>query len=62
MIRYELIQLSNIAEGDGENDKDEGILLLFAFLCKLSECLNKKIVAEKSAGCRYEKNGVGIIS
>jgi len=42
MIRYELILLSNIAEGDGENNTDEGILLSFALLYKLIEYLNKK--------------------
>jgi len=47
VIRYELIQLSNIAEGDGENNTDEGILLSFSLLYKLIEYLNKKIVAEK---------------
>jgi hypothetical protein len=54
MIRYELIQLSNIAEGGGENNTDESILLSFALLYKLSEW-TKKMVAEKSAGCWYEK-------
>ena len=32
----QLIQLSNIAEGDGENNTDEYILLLFARLYKLT--------------------------
>jgi hypothetical protein len=51
----ELIHLYDIAEGDGENNTDEGILLSFVLLYKLIEYLNKKIVEEKSAGCRYEK-------
>lgn len=56
MIRYELIQLSRLAEGDGENNTEGDILLLFALLYRLSEYLNKKkTVAEKYAGCRYEK-------
>jgi hypothetical protein len=50
MIPYELIQLSNIAEGDEENT-DEDIVLLFALLYQLNEYLNAKIVAGKFAGC-----------
>jgi len=42
MIRYELIQLSHLAEGDGENNTEGDILLLFALLYRLSEYLNKK--------------------